>query len=106
MQRRPPRYTRTDTLFPDTTRLRSEQPGAFGPRCPEEFVSLAWTIREVVKASILALSEINGVPGESRSVELGRLAQQLGSRWAYRIARSGGKQRVADRKSKRLNSSH
>src|SRR3546814_7428395 len=41
-----------------------EQPGALGPHGPAEFVLLAVTNRKVVKASILALSEINGVPGE------------------------------------------
>src|SRR3546814_17495914 len=32
MIRRPPRSTRTDTLFPSTTRFRSLQPRAFCPR--------------------------------------------------------------------------
>src|SRR3546814_17133912 len=30
MNRRPPRFTRTDTLFPYTTRVRSPRPGSAG----------------------------------------------------------------------------
>lgn len=77
------------------TRGFPEEPGAYPPRGPAEIAALARTIREVVDAKILALSEINGVRGRRESVELARLVQALGESWEYRIATSGSKQRVA-----------
>ncbi len=72
-----------------------EEPGAYPPRGSSEITALARTIRDVVDAKILALSEINGVPGKRQSVELANLTRALGPTWEYRIAVSGSKQRVA-----------
>src|SRR3546814_20888510 len=41
MTRRPPRSTRTDTLFPDTTRFRSHRGGAAGDAFEDRFHQIA-----------------------------------------------------------------
>src|SRR3546814_12476973 len=46
MIRRPPRSTRTDTLFPYTTLFRSPGPMALGPVLPRE-IAAAVTIEEL-----------------------------------------------------------
>src|SRR3546814_3751629 len=58
MHRRPPRPTRTDTLFPDTTLFRSPTE-VFGPR--------------VERVSVVGLKEVNKPPHD-----MGIVAQRLG----------------------------
>src|SRR3546814_21065876 len=69
MIRRPPRSTRTDTLFPYTTRFRSDEPaergGAFGDRHVEH--------RARVAARIAVFGELPRRPRAAAArVEIGR----------------------------------
>src|SRR3546814_16014281 len=104
MIRRPPRSTRTDTLFPDTTLFRSPGPFAHGdevgcarravtqPVCAGDDEGMAGNVRRIRRA------KENGRPGkflQSADASRGHLLRPL--------VLAGP---VADRKSTRLNSSH
>src|SRR3546814_16365125 len=83
MIRRPPRSTRTDTLFPYTTLFRS-------PEEPDEHGSLRHRAGDRRDAAVAALRPAHAAGAGSRTG---------GSRAAHQPARR-------DRKSTRLNSSH
>src|SRR3546814_20523848 len=108
MRRRPPRSTRTDTLFPSTTRFRSMPNAVIG------FDARGRWMDQGVDARSMDSSAVQGVDGWGSScVGLGNLllseAEDAESRFPIiNISRemtvdSGG---AGDRKSTRLNSSH
>src|SRR3546814_17211284 len=91
LNRRPPKSTRTDTLFPDTTLFRAPDVTL----APAEAQSLAMALHELA-ANATKYGALS-VPDGRASVEwLWRDDRRLGLRWSE----SG------DRKSTRLNSSH
>src|SRR3546814_8347651 len=117
MIRRPPRSTRTDTLFPYTTLFRSlpdptlqiannEMDRMSGPRRSMMIYSIEqevplWGKRDLKKA--IALAEVERATAQSQSAEL-ELAERVKVAFAaYYHAEHAVK---ADRKSTRLNSSH
>src|SRR3546814_19308546 len=86
MIRRPPRSTRTDTLFPYTTLFRSQAAGA------------RWLGSPLARArDTAAILRGNPVEAESRLVE---------TDWGAWEGRTLAELRAEDRKSTRLNSSH
>src|SRR3546814_16590568 len=107
--RRPPKSTRTDTLFPSTTLFRSMQ-------TPEQFENIVLktlpdgaTVRikdvarvEIGAESYSAIVRVNGHPGSGMSISLspGSDALETAERVKARMTELG------DRKSTRLNSSH
>src|SRR3546814_15566455 len=97
MIRRPPRSTRTDTLFPYTTLFRSPWIYREAQRqkgTPAERVAFARDLEFQLSEALLAGGETTGVIGR----DAGRNLKRLGSSvyWAG----------LQDRKSTRLNSSH
>src|SRR3546814_11398641 len=98
MIRRPPRSTRTDTLFPYTTLFRSEKvEGVRVLRIPFEHPAV----------------KLLGVGQPSLSVQLDAALQRLLGRHLRQMRRAdrlllglGGAPALLDRKSTRLNSSH
>src|SRR3546814_20881338 len=84
MTRRPPRSTRTDTLFPYTTLFRSAR------------VSFLWLAAPAAQRHPLALHD-EGLLGHRQNIVPSPVDHQAG--------RKGG-QHEGDRKSTRLNSSH
>src|SRR3546814_2033372 len=107
MIRRPPRSTRTDTLFPYTTLFRSGLHGGLGTSPPHEFERLA------VVVLVFHLQELAGraVPevavdlaGELVVLRLDRLSLGLDGLGAHEVAAHAVD--LVDRKSTRLNSSH
>src|SRR3546814_7681757 len=115
MIRRPPRSTRTDTLFPYTTLFRSINFGKWTFILMSEFsASLApvpsgyrrrYTVdfkRQVVQESMASGASIAGV-----AMAHGLNANQLHNwRWQFRRGDFGPITEGPDRKSTRLNSSH
>src|SRR3546814_18664989 len=104
MIRRPPRSTRTDTLFPYTTLFRSALPGAGGEA---EYLDLHTAALEGARQDVGAdrrdgdrtaahRAGIVDQQGDDGVPELGVLLHLVGQR----------EQRCRDRKSTRLNSSH
>src|SRR3546814_465119 len=78
MIRRPPRSTRTDTLFPYTTLFRSQQAGHLAGTAVDQpeyrlvaGLSRALENREVVLVELLA-GLVDGVKSDQRILELGR----------------------------------
>src|SRR3546814_2834817 len=79
MIRRPPRSTRTDTLFPYTTLFRSAQPGEEWIKMEEGSVRLEQTpderavkidlLRQYARLSVLAFSEADGRPDEEGAAQ-------------------------------------
>src|SRR3546814_17590844 len=100
MIRRPPRSTRTDTLFPDTTLFRSELELA-GARLLRK-LHLSEPFRKHARA---AAQEVVHEVGEMIQTLLNETTQR-GSRKRKISSRSSKANRSADRKSTRLNSSH
>src|SRR3546814_1988326 len=99
MIRRPPRSTRTDTLFPYTTLFRSrdldQAPAAVLP-------AVAGFLRAVAhSAAVDLVRDLLGLPG----VPLGRFQGEAGRPRPQQRLR-GVVQVLQDRKSTRLNSSH
>src|SRR3546814_18824441 len=90
MIRRPPRSTRTDTLFPDTTLFRSAEKGDFDGA--KDWLAAAAKVRPEMSTVPDAVARIERL----RSARIARL-RDLG------VAALG---QPEDRKSKRLNSSH
>lgn len=80
---------------------------SFGPRTDDDYRFIAKVITDL-DIKILLMQEIGGrdEDGVARSREVERLIAALGSDYDYRIASSGGKQRIAilfDRRAARLN---
>src|SRR3546814_19071898 len=97
MIRPPPRATRTDTLFPDTTLFRSEVivvPAASEIQTPDDLVAK-------FKADPRSVSWAGGSAGGTDHILVGLIAEQVG-------VEPSGVNYIAfsDRKSTRLNSSH
>src|SRR3546814_14060562 len=91
MIRRPPRSTRTDTLFPYTTLFRS-------PRL------MPWlTVRENVRLALLDLPKAEQDARIGQAIEEVDLTKFID---AFPRQLSGGMAQRTDRKSTRLNSSH
>src|SRR3546814_5993310 len=99
MIRRPPRSTRTDTLFPYTTLFRS--PDGANP------LAFAYAGHQ--------FGHFSPQLGDGRALLLGELVAPDGARFDVQLKGSGptpfsrngdGKAAVGDRKSTRLNSSH
>src|SRR3546814_13542512 len=97
MIRRPPRYTRTDTLFPYTPLFRSEGDIRVSVRAPVGRLNLADTTL-VIGRGIAAI--------RSRSGHQNLLFEKLKEVFAEEDSMGGGTIFKADRKSTRLNSSH
>src|SRR3546814_18368585 len=98
MLRRPPRSTRTDTLFPYTTRFRSgRKRGTRGSRLPR-------TDRPVGLQPLF--SDAGVVLALFRAAGGGAGAAGGAARAAVPQRRQGRRTQIADRKSTRLNSSH
>src|SRR3546814_16128192 len=115
MIRRPPRSTRTDTLFPYTTLFRSarrgEHTGAVAARDRRRSIDAAAIDDDDLRVDVLALQR----PEEHRQV--GRLVERRNDDGDHRRRVSAQRTgicaftaapytRPADRKSTRLNSSH
>src|SRR3546814_16618932 len=101
MQRRPPRSTRTDTLFPYTTLFRSETTHFKSPQRRREYLK---TLIESVQGNF----QVNWLPG-SPTDELISDAHQSPDVREFKIvvpATSGTWGITGDRNSTRLNSSH
>lgn len=88
--------------FPENLTSYTPKGPTIPPRTEAQVGVIADTIKDSIKASFLALSEINGKnePDDdgdevAKSAELALLVTKLGERWQYAIAYSGGKQRVA-----------
>src|SRR3546814_17938972 len=101
MNRRPPRSTRTDTLFPYTTLFRSPADNSASTR-------RAWRLL-TVRTSVLSES---GPESSSRSTE-SNISIVLGRRYLQGVHSNDSARQMAfllalrgDRKSTRLNSSH
>src|SRR3546814_13085437 len=94
MIRRPPRATRTDTLFPYTTLFRSEGARAHADRGGADQVAARET------AAALEQHDVAGAADGDRIIAAGVAAVAVGG------STDPGSQRVTDRKSTRLNSSH
>src|SRR3546814_18355485 len=98
MTRRPPKSTRTDTLFPDTTLFRSEAPAdpdCVGLGC--EQCSLEFGVVEVRATGA----------GAAQGHALIGLADEHGAALGLGVQRNDANAVVVlDRKSTRLNSSH
>src|SRR3546814_2098137 len=107
MIRRPPRSTRTDTLFPYTTLFRSKggRGGAVvladGVALEERALAVLAADDEAALQDLGEHQDAGGVAGEAHG-RLGILLQQREG--VARVLRDGG--RLRDRKSTRLNSSH
>src|SRR3546814_17690778 len=113
MIRRPPRSTRTDTLFPYTTLFRS------GLEVGELAVAQHRDLRtgDLARPEVGAL-EVLGDPAQARGVQTGGVGVHLHvhplarpERWGHRRRVLDPRVRIAqrwrrDRKSTRLNSSH
>src|SRR3546814_16837185 len=99
---RPPIYTRTDTIFPDTTLFRSHQPDPARAERPE---------RQVVELPVQRLDAAERL-GDRLGQRPGRLATATTRRRAQALPVEGvvpglrGVVEHRDRKSTRLNSSH
>src|SRR3546814_10257968 len=119
MIRRPPRSTRTDTLFPYTTLFRSlpRHPVAESrrvrrlPHGGDSQHHLHRRTRNLVGLAVLGLpaDRLPGVLPRHRAVAPGDLRCPARLRHAVRPPRAGGAEvvpLVADRKRTRLNSSH
>src|SRR3546814_5782057 len=114
MIRRPPRSTRTDTLFPYTTLFRSSAPRISGAATSKRGVELTPAPRPPRRALDLRLAEERPVLGSDQQGAfegVGLAAGQTDLDGVGRVvagvdlAAVDGDQRV-DRKSTRLNSSH
>src|SRR3546814_15987818 len=99
MKRRPPRSTRTDTLFPYTTLFRSRR--AMASAAPDRLIS-ADKVKgtEVYNASGDKLGSINGVMIDKQSGKVAYADMSFGGFLGI------GDRHHPDRKSTRLNSSH
>src|SRR3546814_13270205 len=99
MIRRPPRSTRTDTLFPYTTLFRS-------PRQPRRVPALRAGVPSSRRAG--QAGEAGGVAVGAEALREAGTAPQAAERAEHLDLRSHGAAQVspADRKSTRLNSSH
>src|SRR3546814_5510386 len=107
MIRRPPRSTRTDTLFPYTTLFRSD--------ILEDHVA---DPRARLAHLLLDLSDLNalGIGGHEEGADMGVLGEAFPRRSRHHQKQSGERrvgnetlrsaQQIVDRKSTRLNSSH
>jgi endonuclease/exonuclease/phosphatase family metal-dependent hydrolase len=87
--------------FPEYSRGGARIPA----RTDANYQAIAVAIRDKIDAKILILNEING-RNDDTSEELDILIGHLGNGWEYRIASSGGGQRIAiifDTKFSRLN---
>src|SRR3546814_16926469 len=99
MIRRPPRSTRTDTLFPYTTLFRS----GLDPGAGEQLLELAADRRDLVLAPRGQLGE----PPGDRRIGLGlELAEREQLHLAHIFIHADPLGKRRDRKSTRLNSSH
>src|SRR3546814_8401598 len=81
MIRRPPRSTRTDTLFPYTTLFRSQR--AFAPRCPGSS-----TRPHVARTRSAGMSSISAVARRSIQVRHGDKGLQFASTAMHPSSRS------------------
>src|SRR3546814_18263069 len=111
MIRRPPRSTRTDTLFPDTTLFRSEyDPQLHFKRAQaaSHWLGTAETLREQIAASLLtsdAQAEVVPHKANADADEAFRddvaswMREHLGGRFAELRPRGGTGDEEADRKS-------
>src|SRR3546814_14246609 len=98
MLRRPPRYTRTDTLFPYTTLFRSVN-------LPRDNKMAAPRYQDITGNKVALLSSTDG--GALVRVIAGDIAGHAGPGSTYTpIALSHTTVAPGDRKSTRLNSSH
>src|SRR3546814_16313887 len=98
MIRRPPRSTRTDTLFPYTTLFRSQDNLSFFRNAYDSFASYRATLNRLTGFSA-AIDESHALPEPN--------VHQQGNLIALRhltVKTPAG--RILDRKSTRLNSSH
>src|SRR3546814_5588016 len=114
MIRRPPRSTRTDTLFPYTTLFRSPDALAVRDRAPARTVDPLYAPDRAGAGTLGSMRRMDGVLGvgaatESRIRFPWRAARHDGSADRRRVAgdhRAPIRRAVRDRKSTRLNSSH
>src|SRR3546814_9536002 len=102
MIRRPPRSTRTDTLFPYTTLFRSIGAGAFDAVVPTEI--LAMTVTVMLAIGLVAAMFIGGQVRQREAVM--RRQEIDGPRRRSAMENVGRSREPGDRKSTRLNSSH
>src|SRR3546814_10679110 len=99
MLRRPPRSTRTDTLFPYTTLFRSLERPPRGNR--RDRLEYHRHVMQFMVAKDAPVPDIDAHRYQRHvSLNFDNVAQQRGGR------RDARQMRVPDRKSKRLNSSH
>src|SRR3546814_19718197 len=99
MKSRPPRSTRTDTLFPDTTLLRSAVPGLIDEDLRGRMILCDQRLDALHRDAGVVAAEM----GDRRALR--RLVLELRRHHAAVIG--GGRREIgADRKSTRLNSSH
>src|SRR3546814_10989370 len=97
MIRRPPRTTRTDTLFPYTTLFRSEPTTALDVTIQAQILLLLAELQREFQMGLLLITHDLGV--------VARVADRVAVMYAGEIVEQGTAQEV-DRKSTRLNSSH
>src|SRR3546814_9772786 len=110
MIRRPPRSTRTDTLFPYTTLFRSDQEFVLvRADVPAEIYSdLIWTVAAILGS---ALARTGVAPPRKVDTLLGEVAgdmlrQYNEEKGPFALAMKLARKIRTDRKSTRLNSSH
>jgi len=68
---------------------------SYRPRTDADYARIADIIRTDINADVLILSEINGRPGLTTSVEMDRLITMAGPQWQYRLTAAGNSQRLA-----------
>src|SRR3546814_15528193 len=99
MIRRPPRSTRTDTLFPYTTLFRSPSDDVMTQLLHAEFKDETGTMRKLTRGELLAMINMLATAGNETTNRL------IG--WTGKVlAEHPEQRREIDRKSTRLNSSH
>src|SRR3546814_12043193 len=81
MIRRPPRSTRTDTLFPYTTLFRSGDEGGFAPDLPSNEEACRWLVRAIESAGY--------TPGEQIAIALDPASTEFFEDGAYVLAGEG-----------------
>src|SRR3546814_13403075 len=97
MIRRPPRSTRTDTLFPYTTLFRSEDPGVL---ILSRFAGAALQLKQALLVNPYSAEEVSDAILRALEMPL----EEHKQRW--RAMMDNIAEQDVDRKSTRLNSSH
>src|SRR3546814_6551844 len=120
MLRRPPRSTRTDTLFPYTTLFRSQHAHLLRPHGKADAVGRAAADEVRLELDPVQADQAGTAVGLAQAfvaarapgiffgneARVGCRHHLVSGRWLRRTAAAGKGQHAADRKSTRLNSSH